>query len=58
MVLSLNGRGSRDYQTVTLDTLPDEFKKQFQAAYENYKRTYANTKSGQAYLQPGSQPPP
>jgi hypothetical protein len=42
---------------MTLDGLPDDFKKQFQEAYDKIVASYANKKPGQQNGGPGGPPP-
>jgi len=57
LVSTLNGRATDESQRVTMDGLPDEFRKQYVAAYEEFKRSYANAKPGQ-FGTSRSTPPP
>jgi len=43
---SLEDKSMGDFIDVAFDGLPDEFKKQFQTAYENDAKAYANVKPG------------
>jgi len=58
IVQSLDGRGDSDFVKVTLDSVPDDFKKKYLQAYQNYKRAYANARPGQGIGQDGGVPPP
>jgi len=54
---TLEDTNLKDFQTMTMDDLPSDFKKQFQDAYNHYVMAYANTKPGQVNGG-GSVPPP
>ena len=48
-----------DFKSITMDELPDDFKKQFNQAYADLKQSYANAKPGQfTGNAKGSNPPP
>lgn len=54
IVQSLSGRAGGDFQQVTLDSLPDDFKASFNSAYDQLKKAYANSRPG---LGTGAPPP-
>jgi len=56
-IYALNDTNLRDFQSMTLNDLPDDFKKEFQDAYNHYVMVYANAKPGQLNGV-GSGPPP
>jgi len=47
LIQTLDDKSATDFQPVTLDTLPDDFKQKFLAAYNDYVKNYANAKPGQ-----------
>lgn len=57
MIQELDDTNLDDFQSMTLSDLPDDFKKQFQDAYNHYAVAYANAKPGQPNGG-GSAPPP
>jgi len=59
LVQSLEDKNLDDFTKVTLDDLPSDFKKQFDDAYENFKKSYANVTPGQlGRPTQGANPPP
>jgi|GEM_PF-1335298 len=57
--LSLEDSSTANFRKVTLSDLPDDFKKQFDQAYSDYQKSYANAKPGQFNgNQKGQGPPP
>jgi len=56
MIQTLDDTNLDDFRTMTLDDLPDDFKKQLQESYNHYVQRYANTKPGQ--LNGGDSGPP
>jgi hypothetical protein len=57
MVQTLDDTNLDDFQSMTLDDLPDDFKKQVQDSYNRCVKLYANAKPGQLYGG-SSRPPP
>jgi hypothetical protein len=58
MVFGMDGSVGRDFETVTLDSLPDNFKKQFDDAYQGFVRMYANARPGELGIPQGLVLPP
>ena len=55
MVQTLDDTNLADFRTMTLDDLPDDFKKEFQDGYKHWVQVYANEKTGTSS---GVQSPP